>query len=298
MLAIVDRPRWWVLSLAGFLVRGGVLLLALPIWILPTPAQLSSLLGPSVLGAGLASPTPALIALLVGALVLLTIVLLATSLLGGSVDADLLAAMAADEELGGVGVPTVPADIAATARLMAHLPTLAATVLAGSGLLQAATIELLNPAPSADSLAARIAAHVPVPLGLVVAAWVIGEAWGGLALRELATRPGLASGLLRGLRRLVSPSGLATLVVTDSVVLGVAAGMWLVLGRAFDRVWPAVLDGADPASLVVPIALLAATWVAALWLISLATAWRAAAWTAISFGDRNRTVTRTPRRAS
>jgi hypothetical protein len=38
--------------------------------------------------------------------------------------------------------------------------------------------------------------------------------------------------------------------------------------------------------------------VAALWLIALGTAWRAAAWTAISLGDPNRTVTRTPRRAS
>ena len=298
LLATLVRPRWWALSLAGFLVRGGVLVLALPIWIFPTPAQLTSLAGPSVIGAGLASPTPALVAIVVGGLVGLSVALLASSLLGGWIDADLVRAAAADDELGALELRTVPADLAATVRVVAHLPTLAAVVVAGAAVIESATLELLNPVPSSEPLVMRVIGHMPLPVAILVAAWILGEAWGGVAVRELAVGAGVVRSLGRGLRTLLSLRGIATLVVTDAVVLAAAAAMWLVLGRAFDRVWPVVLDGADPAMLVVPVVLLAASWAAALWLIALVTAWRAAMWTTVMLAIRAGTVTPAAPRAS
>src|SRR5260221_9934781 len=55
LLATLGRPRWWLLALAGFLVRGGVLVVLLPIVAPPTVAGLMSFLAPTVLGDVIAS---------------------------------------------------------------------------------------------------------------------------------------------------------------------------------------------------------------------------------------------------
>jgi hypothetical protein len=39
-------PAGWLNGIAGFLARGGIVLLALPVWVLPTPVGVSLLLGP------------------------------------------------------------------------------------------------------------------------------------------------------------------------------------------------------------------------------------------------------------
>src|SRR5260221_10653723 len=50
LLATLSRPRWWLLALAGFLVRGGILVVLLPIIAPPTVAGLMSFLAPTVIG--------------------------------------------------------------------------------------------------------------------------------------------------------------------------------------------------------------------------------------------------------
>ena len=46
LLAVLDRPSTWALGLAGFLVRGGVVLVAAPIVVLPTAGGLANILAP------------------------------------------------------------------------------------------------------------------------------------------------------------------------------------------------------------------------------------------------------------
>jgi ABC-type molybdate transport system permease subunit len=62
LLATLVHPRWWLLALAGFLVRGGVLIVLLPIVAPPTVAGLLSFLAPSLIGqiisGGPRSPRP------------------------------------------------------------------------------------------------------------------------------------------------------------------------------------------------------------------------------------------------
>jgi hypothetical protein len=48
LLTALGRPSWWILALAGFLVRGGILLFVVAIVTLPSPLALSNVLGPIV----------------------------------------------------------------------------------------------------------------------------------------------------------------------------------------------------------------------------------------------------------
>src|SRR5687768_12386870 len=65
LLAVLGRPSWWILGLAGFLVRGGIVIFVVSIVTLPSPLALSNVLAPPVtplyLGR-LEPPTAALIA--------------------------------------------------------------------------------------------------------------------------------------------------------------------------------------------------------------------------------------------
>jgi hypothetical protein len=62
--ALAD-PAGWLNGAAGFLARGGILLFALPIWVLPTPVGVSLLLGP-VDVTGPPAGTAAVMALVLG----------------------------------------------------------------------------------------------------------------------------------------------------------------------------------------------------------------------------------------
>src|SRR5438046_1812677 len=46
--ASVARPGWWVIALAAFLVRGGFLLVLLPLVSLPSASALATTLAPSI----------------------------------------------------------------------------------------------------------------------------------------------------------------------------------------------------------------------------------------------------------
>jgi hypothetical protein len=76
------------------------------------------------------------------------------------------------------------------------------------------------------------------------------------------------------------PSGLATLVLTTVVVALPLVALWLAAGRAFDRLWPLLVEPADDGIVLLALGLLVGTWFAGLWLLGIALAWRSAAWTA------------------
>jgi hypothetical protein len=276
------RGRWWLVALATFLVRGGLVALLPAIVVLPTPAELAVRLDPSLTGDAPGDVTPGLVELVVRLLAIAATLLLATTVIGVRLEADLVEA-AANDDLGPIDrAPHLPLGQAVLARLVTHLPTLAAVVFGGVALAEAAYAELLSPS-GPDVLPLRMAARAPLAVAFIVATWLLGETWGGLALRRLATGEALGSALGRGLAGVVRPSGLATLALGCIVVGLPLVVLWLTAARAFDRLWPLVVDGADPSAVAIALGLLVATWGAGLWLLAIGLAIRSAAWTAEGF---------------
>ena len=296
--ASLGRVRWWILSLAGFLTRGGLLIAIVPIVILPTPAQLEDQFAdPSLVGAGLATPTPALVALVVTAIVVLAIAIIATTAVGAWLEASLVETTATDEELAGIAPSTgedrtitdragegranlrINLGSAITVRLVAHLPTAVAFIAAAGALATAVTAELASPGDG-TSIFARIVARAEWPIAILVLAWLVGETWGGVAIRRLRADRSAWRALGHALLDVVRPSGLATLVLGSVVALVPLLITWYAAGRAFDRLWGLLIDGSDPLLVLVALALLVAIWAASLWLLAIGLTWRSTAWTA------------------
>lgn len=56
--------------------------------------------------------------------------------------------------------------------------------------------------------------------------------------------------------------------------------LWLAASGAYDRLWPLLVDRADPGAIAIALVLLVATWGVGLWLLGVGVAFRSAAWTA------------------
>jgi hypothetical protein len=220
--------------------------------------------------------------LLVTTFVLVGLVVV-TTLVGSWLDVTLVEAATSDEELETLGPADVgrriPLDAAIEVRLAAHLPTAVALGVGLIALGNALTAELMAPEPGTPLLIG-VLLRTPVTTGAIVAAWLLGEAWGGLAVRRLLTTGSTLAALGHGLIDLVRPGGLATLALT-TVIVGLPVGViWLSAGRAFDRLWPLLIESADARTILLALGLLVGTWAAGLWLLGIALAWRSAAWTA------------------
>lgn len=281
-LATVGRGRWWLTALAAFLVRGGLLFFLPAIVLLPTPADLAARLDPGLTGDAPGAVTSALVELVVRLLVGGAAVLVATTVIGTGLEGALIADAASDEELEPVGrTLDLPLGRATVARLAAHLPTAVAVVAGGVVLAGATYAELLAPSGT-GSLVGRVAARAPLAMAAIVLAWLLGESWGGLALRRLAAGHPLAASLGGGLVGVLRPSGLATVGLTTAAVALPAGALWFAAAQGFDRLWPLVVDRDDSGLVAIAIGLLVGTWAAGLWLLGIGLAFRSAAWTAES----------------
>jgi hypothetical protein len=280
-VAALVRARWWLLALAAFLVRGGILLILPPLVLLPTPAELANLLSPSLLGTGLGAPTALLVSVVAIAGLGLLLVVVLTTVLGTWLDLALVEAEEADPELARIGPSHPRASLIAAieARLVAHIPTAVVAVLAAMALGAAATAEFIGP-QGTGPIYLRILSRASIAPAATVVAWLLGEAWGGLAMRRLGTGTSVLQALRLGLADLLHPSGLVTLVLSTAVVALPLAALWLATGRAFTRLWSVLGDPSDGGLIIVALALLVGTWAAGLWLLAIGLTWRSAAWTA------------------
>jgi hypothetical protein len=168
---------------------------------------------------------------------------------------------------------------AAAVRWLAHLPTLAVIVLGAGPLVDAVYQELIHPGDPSLPIVARIVLRVPAVLGGLAAAWTLGEAVGGIAVRHLAWGSSVPGSLVRAIGSLGRPSGLLVAILTDGAFLGAIALAWIALGLGFEEIRFLVRDGAQPLAVFVGFLLLSIAWLGALWLLAIAAAWRSAAWT-------------------
>lgn len=281
LVGTLGHPSWWALALAAFLVRGGILLILLPVVSLPSAAGIATAVAPML--EGLIIGGPSIGGILAGAVVgLFGLAILGVAGLAGSwLDLHLVREAVDDEDVDPGWAPLRPsARRAFGIRLAAHLPTLLALAYAVVRLVVATYQEALSPGDPALPMAARVIQRMPDAVVIVVAAWLVGETLGALAARRDSTGAPVGTALGASARQLASPRGLATFTLTSLVLLVLAVAFLLATGRAWEHLRAYLLDGVDPVHLWAAVVLFVSTWVLGLSILGAGLAWRAVAWTA------------------
>jgi hypothetical protein len=298
LLAALARPAWWALALAAFLVRGGILIVILPIVSIPTTADLTNAFAPTI--EGLIYGRPSLAAVVAGTALVsgAFLVLYALVFAGSWLDLALLRETAADPELE---LGWAPANRSATLdlaiRLVAHLPTVVAIGYAVIRIIGVLYLELTAPGDTTTPLAFRLLAQAPdAPLAVGVT-WLLGEAVGGLTARRVAAGEPVAPAFGRSIRQVASVRGLATLVATLVALVALLVPYLLTVGTAWDNVRVALFDDVGDVLTLAALVLMVSTWVLGLALLGALLCWRATAWT-LQVTPRSGTVTQRTLRAS
>jgi hypothetical protein len=290
LLVTLAIPATWPLALATFLLRGGLLLVVLPIVVLPSPVSLANVLGPALTTVVL-SGVPVELAV-VAALSALAVV--AWVVIGGFVAAVLEAEgvllVAAHDEGEGPAVdggraisPSVVAR-AFAARAIAHVPTVIAILWGLARLVEATYRELTSPSDVVSPIALRVLRGAPEVIVTVGLAWGFGELIGGLAVRRIVlggstVGTALRQSALTAIRRpavvlvgfLVPAAGLAVVLLPSAASTGTAWGV----------VRAAMGSSATVIGSTVAVMILVALWLVGLVLIGVTCAWRAAVWSVI-----------------
>ena len=104
-LAVLERPRWLALSLAGFIVRGGLLVLLIPLVDAPTTAALANLFGPTLVGFLFGGVSPSFLVLVGSVIAGLAAWLILGGLAGAALDLELIRDAARAEDLDAIPSP-------------------------------------------------------------------------------------------------------------------------------------------------------------------------------------------------
>jgi hypothetical protein len=282
MIAL-GHPDWWAISLAAFLVRGGFLVILLPIASPPSVAALTNLLSPSVEQVLIGSPS--LEWVVTGTLAVSAVLGLALAglLVGAWLDLSLVRLTAKDRDIELGWAPVAASPLAALGiRLVAHVPTALALGYAAVRFVDATYAEMVSPADPTIPLPLRVLGHAPDAAVLLLAAWLLGETVGPLAARRHAAGEALGSAIRTSLRQLGDPRGLATLLVTNLVLVAIAVPFTFASDRAWERLRVELLEGSDLGPLAAELFLLITTWVLGVALLAAALAWRATCWTLLA----------------
>jgi hypothetical protein len=281
LVATLARPSWWAMALAAFLVRGGFLLILLPIVSLPTTAGLATAIAPTLEGLILGrQSTEAVVA---GALFLLVLFagLAAAALAGSWLDLALVRAAATDEDVDlGWAPHRASVRDALAIRLTAHLPTLLALGYAVVRLISVGYDELTAPGETTAPVVERVLDRAPEAVLFVIVAWLAGETIGPLAARRAAAGMPTTAALVASARQALGLRGLATFAATSALLLGALVPFLLAAGKTWTHLRAYLLDGAADVQLAAALVVFVATWVLGLSVAGAILAWRATAWTA------------------
>jgi hypothetical protein len=280
LAATLANPGWWAIALAAFLVRGGAVLLVLPLFTLPTSASLTTLLAPPLEALILGRPSIEGAVVVAAVVTLVLLVLAALGVAGAWLDLALVREATDDEELELGWAPRRTSPLTALrVRLAAHVPTLLAAGYGAIRLSLATRDELLEPGDPALAMAARILLRAPDALLAVGLAWLVGEAVGALAARRVAAGEPIAGALRRSARHVLGARGLATIVLTTALLLALLVPFVLAIARAWANVRDSLGLGLDQVATSAALLLLVSTWILGLSLLGAVLAFRATAWT-------------------
>jgi hypothetical protein len=289
VLAVLSRPSWWLLALAGFLVRGGVLLFLLAIVMLPSPLVISNILQPVIVPLALGGLDAGTLAPFLLAAGLVLVWLVGGGWIGAATEVALIRdareAMA-DEGLRARPNPRLKRWVVtrvAIARLLAHIPTAVALGLGSIRIGNVAYLELTSPFEVTTPLVIRVLEGAMGPIVAIVIVWLLGEIVGSLSARRIVLDDASIAGGLRGavgaivrrpLASLIPALGTGLVLAIDlAALLGVVAFAW---AEIRDRLLDAL---ADRSTLGVALVAFVVTWVGALAITGLIDAWRGVAMT-------------------
>jgi hypothetical protein len=283
---VLARPTTWLLALAGFLIRGGILVVLLPIVTLPTPVGLANVVGPSIVSFVFGGPTIGIVILVLLSFALLMAWLLGGGFLAATMEVAVIAAVAADPELAPSSPPVTLRRRAAGwilgARLFALAPLLAAFVFGATRLVAATYAELTLPTDATTPIVWRVLAAAPEAVVVIVIAWVLGEIVGATWARRLALGQdrtwraigrGIGDVLRRPLRTIIL--FLVPTLVVALVVIPAAAAAAATLAAVHQSFDPLI----DPLLAFATLVAFVALWIGGLALIGMVCAWRQAVWT-------------------
>jgi len=282
------RPAAWAFGLLGFLAGGGIVLVAWPILVLPTPTGLQNDLGGPANRLVLGTPSAELV-LVVAAAVLAGVGIVIVSCSVGAwaerqgIQVALEAAAAEGLAVGGAELAGAPGVGRITViRLLALAPVLVAFALAWGPVYDVAYQELILPEDLVTPLPLRVVREVPGLLAGVATVWLVSDAAGAIAVRHLVlNRRSIARAWLLGWAEVVRRPirTLATALVgllTMVLLLGPAL---LASGTGWSRVRDLMLGGTDPRNALAAVVIWVTIWLGGLVLVGIAVAARAAAWT-------------------
>jgi hypothetical protein len=293
LLVTLATPATWALALAAFLIRGGILLVIVPIVVLPTAVGLGNLFGATLVSLAFGSiPVEVIVATgLVAAGVVAWVVL--GGWLAAGLEAEGARIVARDEDVAAFGgaaprrPPSAPsmgriAGRILAARLIASVPLAIVLALGTVRLIFVTYRELTAPLDVATPIVLRVLRGSPEVVVAVVVAWMVAEILGAIAARRIvlggmgvgaALRQASAAAFrhpVASLTRFWLPTFLLFLVLIPSALA--AGATWQAAGTALD-------EDADPVRLLVTVVLFVGLWAVGLVLIAVVCAWRAAVWT-------------------
>lgn len=291
-----------VVALAGFLLRGGILLLLLPSAVLPSIIGVAGLIGVNAFGID-GRPTLWLWELVAIGSTLAAAWLLLAAVAGSLIDVWLIEATLGPEERSLSRPRALPdsrilLDMAAI-RALCMLPIAGAIAWASSRLYTAAYDELTTPTNLATPLAVRVVEGAADAVVVVAVAWLVTEAVAAVAVRRLVLLDAGVWGSIRGaVSQLVHRpvSSLLTVVVSFGAGI-VATGLAIAAtATAFGWCLAAARNGVPfaitipagpltatrdfrPAIFILAAIVMASAWVLAVAASGIASAWRSAAFT-------------------
>ena len=299
-VATFASPSSWATGLAGFLAGGGLVLVTVPILALPTMTGIQSALAGPVSSVAFGSASPTLIAAIAGLVVAgIAIVLLGTWIGAWAERAGIEATLRAAHDEGMAATPGTADTATGTAdpapldgapatsrvlllRLVSLVPVAVAFGLAWAPLYGAVYRELLVPGDVATPLAVRVILDIPGIVVAIVVTWLVADTAAALGVRHLVLeRQRVVPALLHGWSDVVRRPHRA--LATAVVGLGLPAiPAVLAIGGAalaWDAARAALVRGAQPVEIVIPVVLWVATWLAGLVIVGAGAAFRSAAFT-------------------
>ena len=289
LLATLVNPAAWPLALAAFLLRGGILLVLLPIVVLPTPVGLGNALAPTLTAMAFGSVSAEEVILAVGLWIAAFAWLVVGGWIAAALEIDGIRIVAGDEDVRSLAqrVPAIhdarrPAARVLTARLLALVPLAIVLVWGAVRIVLVTYRELTSPFDVSTPIGVRVLLAAPEVVVAVLVAWMAGEIVGAVAARRIVLEGEGVGAAVRSavvlvvrhpllmLARFWPPTAVLILVLVPGA-LAAASGWTAVDG---------VLSGAPgPVAVFGVVALFVTLWSVGLVLIGVACAWRAAVWT-------------------
>ncbi len=285
LLVVLARPSTWPLALATFLLRGGWLLVLVPIVVLPTPVGLANVIAPLLEDVAFGRRIGGLAALVAVTGLAVMAWLVGGGLIAAAAEAEATRRLAADDEVTGATTGTGrPGRVwrIVVVRLIAHVPLLVALGWGAIRLVSVAYRELTVPSDVTVPVGLRVVMGAPDAVVGIILAWLIGESLGALAARRVVLLDEDVPGALRGaLGRFVRhPARSLALVTLSTAVLAGVLALTGIAGGASLRALRVALGFGDPSWLSIGLLVAFVTLFAGgLVLVALVAAWRSAVWT-------------------